>query len=256
MGRLDRQLPVFGEEGQRRICGARVGIVGCGGLGTSVATALAVAGVGHFVISDPDVPEESNLNRQYVYAGHVGPGVEPRPKAEILAEWILRQNPDAEVEHHVCRFDDSTKHLYDGCDVLVDCLDSIHSRMDLNRYSVETGKPLVHGGINAFTGEVAVCVPGRTPCLRCMMGEVPEAPRPPASIGAIVAMTGSMQSAEVLKLVAGIESGAPGAFLYFDMVDWRFSAIKFQRDPDCPVCGAGRRRGPGAPARFNRRGAC
>ncbi|MDO5862118.1 MAG: HesA/MoeB/ThiF family protein [Thermoplasmata archaeon] len=237
MGRLDRQLPVFGEEGQRRISEAVVGIVGCGGLGTSVATALAVAGVRGFVISDPDVPEETNLNRQYVYAGHVGRGDEPRPKAEILAEWIRLQSPGAEVQHHVCRFDDSTSRLYDGCDVLVDCLDSIRSRMDLNRYSVKTGKPLVHGGINAYTGEIAVSIPGRTPCLRCMMGEVPESERPPASVGAIVAMVGSMEAAEVLKIISGIGTGAEAPFLYIDMRDWRFSPIRFERDPDCPVCG-------------------
>ncbi|MDO5853012.1 MAG: HesA/MoeB/ThiF family protein [Thermoplasmata archaeon] len=235
MGRLDRQLPVFGEDGQRRISDARVGIVGCGGLGTSVSTALAVAGVRRFVISDPDFPEETNLNRQYVYAGRVGPGA--RPKAEILADWIRLQSPGAEVDVHVCRFDDSTSHFYDGCDVLVDCLDSIRSRMDLNRYSVATGKPLVHGGINGYTGEIAVCVPGRTPCLRCMMGDVPESDRPPASVGAIVAMVGSMEAAEVLKIVSGIGSSADSPFLYIDMGGWRFTPVRFEKDPDCPVCG-------------------
>ena len=81
MGRYDRQLLVFGDEGQERIGKAKVGIVGCGGLGTNVSTALGVAGVGHFVIMDSDVPEDTNLNRQYVFCRHVdsreGPGRRP-----------------------------------------------------------------------------------------------------------------------------------------------------------------------------------
>ncbi len=234
-GRYERQMRVFGEDGQQKIGSVTVGIIGCGGLGTNVATALASAGVRRFVIVDPDRPEESNLNRQYVYCKEVRGG-NPRPKAVILAEWMRNIDPDIRVEAHVCRFSAETEGLFAGCDILVDCLDSVAGRMDLNRYAVGSGKPLVHGGIDGFIGEVAVCIPGRTPCLRCMMGDLRDSGRTPASIGAVVSTVGSMEAAEVLKLITG-RVGAEGTFLSMDLEAWRFRTVRFERDPDCPVCG-------------------
>lgn len=239
MGRHDRQLGAFGEEGQRRITEATVGIIGCGGLGTNVATALAVAGVGGLVLMDRDYPEESNLNRQYVYCGELDLG---RPKAELLAEWVRSRDPSIRVEYHVAAFSEETWSVFDGCDVLVDCLDSIGGRMDLNRYSVESGKPLVHGGIDGFIGQLAVVVPGRTPCLCCMMGSVPERSGNPVSIGAVVSAVGSMEAAEVLKLITG-RNRSEGLFLSMDFEHWRFQTIGFQRDPGCPVCAVRPNRG-------------
>lgn len=238
MGRYDRQLLELTEEEQGRISSATVGLVGCGGLGTSVATALALAGVGRLRMMDPDVPEESNLNRQYAFCGHVGDG---RSKAELLAAWVRGLNPSVEVEYERAAFGPGTRGFLDGCDVLVDCLDSIGARMELNGYSAETGRPLVHGGIDAFVGEVAVCVPGRTPCLRCMMGSVPEREGPPASIGSVVSTVGSMQATEVLKLLAGRRSETEGVFLSMDFERWRMTPVRFPRDPGCPVCGRLRR---------------
>lgn len=234
MGRYDRQLKVFGEDGQRRISEAKVGIVGCGGLGTNVATALSVAGVRSFVISDPDFPEESNLNRQYVYCQYVGPGIVPRPKAAILAEWMRSLNPEIVVDVHVRRFTEDTS-MYDDCDVLVDCLDSIGGRMELNRYAMSKGMPLVHGAIDGFTGEVATCIPGRTPCLRCMLGNRPEPKATPASIGAVVSTIGSMEATEVLKVITGRACSA-GVFLSMDLETSRFSTVRFDIDPNCPDC--------------------
>ena len=68
IGRYSRQIPIFGEEGQNRIQSSRVGIAGCGGLGVNVATQLAMAGVGSFVLADDQMPEITNLNRQFIYA--------------------------------------------------------------------------------------------------------------------------------------------------------------------------------------------
>lgn len=235
MERYERQMHVFGEDGQEMIRDAVIGIIGCGGLGTNVATALASAGVHHMVIMDPDCPEESNLNRQYVYCQEVRNG-NPRPKAVILAEWIRNIDPEIQVEAHVCRFSAEAEELFAQCDILVDCLDSVAGRMDLNRYAVASGKPLVHGGIDGFIGEVAACIPGRTPCLRCMMGDLRDSGRTPASIGAVVSTVGSMEAAEVLKILTG-RGATEGLFLSLDLNDWRFQRIRFERDPDCPVCG-------------------
>ncbi len=237
MGRYDRQLIEFSQEEQDRIRRADVGIVGCGGLGTYVSTALALAGIGKLTLMDPDAPDETNLNRQFIYCRHVLSGEEARPKAELMREWILEINPDVEVEAHVGSFDGHSSHVFDGCDVMADCLDSVSARMELNDYSIRKGKPLVHGGVEGFIGEVCTVLPRRTPCLRCMLGGVPDSKTAPASIGSVVMAVGALQSTEILKLVAGREDESRGSFASYDFSCGKVTRIDFERDPLCPACG-------------------
>lgn len=237
MGRYDRQILEIGEGGQELLGSSKVGIIGCGGLGTNVATALALAGINGFVIMDPDFPEESNLNRQYVYCSHLDDDPR-RSKSDILADWMRSLNPSASVVSHTCRFDRGTMELMSDCDVLVECLDSVGGRMEANRCAVEMGKPMVHGGIDGFHGEVMTVIPGRTPCLHCVMGFVPEMNRKPSSIGSVVSTIGSMEATEAIKLLLGRNDDI-GTFLSIDFGKWRFQTIAFEKDPGCPVCGSG-----------------
>ena len=236
MGRYDRQLIEFSQEEQARISKSTVGLVGCGGLGTSVSTALSMAGVGKLKIMDSDVPDITNLNRQFIYCETVLSGEEPHPKADIMAEWIHKLNPDVDVVAKRSRFDEITWDFYDDCDVIVDCLDSIRYRLLVNKYCVEKGKPLVHGGISGFTGQLMTMIPGRTPCLNCILGSVPESSTPPASLGAIVMTIGSLEASEVLKLLIGRENDSAGIFNSFNFYSVRHTPISFERDPNCPIC--------------------
>ena len=128
--RYDRQLIEFSAEEQEKIRTTTVGIVGCGGLGSYVTTALALAGIGKMVIIDPDSPEITNLNRQFIYCKTVLNDAEPDRKARICSQWIKDLNPEVDVEYHIGRFDETTCGIFDECDIMVDCLDSISSRME------------------------------------------------------------------------------------------------------------------------------
>jgi len=235
MDRYDRQMMEFSEEEQDLIRSARVGVIGCGGLGCSVCTSLAMAGVGHLTVMDPDTPEISNLNRQFVYSRPIRDG-DKRYKAEIMAEWITDINDEVEVEAHVNAFDETSWSIFDDCDIMVDCLDSISVRKTLNRYCVARDKPLVHGGIDGFEGELCTIIPGRTPCLECMMKDIYDSDSAAASIGSIVMAVGAMQATDVLKLITGRGAELVGSFLSVDFASGRFSSIRFNRDPNCPVC--------------------
>ncbi len=235
--RYDRQLIEFSEEEQKKIRSTTVGIIGCGGLGSYVTTALALAGIGKIVIIDPDSPDITNLNRQFIYCDTVLNDKEPGKKSTLCSEWISEINPDVEVESHVGRFDETTQHLFDGCDIMVDCLDSISSRMLLNKYCVQTSKPFIHGGIGGFTGEMCTIIPGRTACLRCMMGDLEDQKTPPASIGSIVMSIGSFEATEVLKIITNRGESSFGTFRSIDYITGVQTSIRFDRDPDCPVCG-------------------
>ncbi len=232
MSRFERQLPIFGDEGQNRILSARVGIAGCGGLGVNVITALAEAGVSHFVLADPQMPDITNLNRQYIYtAGDL------RPKAEVAAQWILALNPYAEIEAHPEPLSVDTRAMFRGCDILVDCLDSFEARMVLGDLSEEMGVPLVHGGISGTEGQIAVTIPGKTPCLRCMLGTMRDQEGPIPAVGAAVATIGSMEALEVLKIISGLGTETAGKLVTVDMSTWTTESVEISGDPDCKVCG-------------------
>ncbi len=90
--RFSRQLilPEVGEEGQRRLAGSHVLVVGCGALGSHTAEALARAGVGRLTLVDRDVLEVHNLHR----VGLMGPEELGRPKATLCAAALRRIAPE------------------------------------------------------------------------------------------------------------------------------------------------------------------
>lgn len=222
IGRYERQMDIFGEEGQTKLSSARVGIAGCGGLGVNLITQLAVAGVNHYVLADGQVAEISNLNRQFIYAPY-----DCRPKASVSGEWILALNPLAEVEAHAEPVTVETRAMFARCDVLVDCLDNMESRMVLSDLSEEMGIPLVHAGVSGTHGQIAVCVPGRTPSLRQMIGTVGDPEGTIPSVGAAVSTIAGMEALEVLKVISGLGSQAVGKLITIDMDDWTTETIEF-----------------------------
>lgn len=224
-GRYDRQLPIFGEEGQDRIQNAVVGVAGCGGLGVNVITQLAVAGVGGFILSDPQTPDMTNLNRQFIYTPS-----DYRPKAEIAAQWILALNPLAMVDAHADSIREDNMAIFKNCDVIVDCLDNFQSRMVLSDLSERIGKPLVHGGINGMQGQIAVCIPGETPSLRDMIGTMKDSDDVVPSVGACVSNIASMQALEVLKILSGKGTSNAGKLITVDMTDWTTESVSFDRE--------------------------
>ena len=220
-GRFERQLPIFGEEGQQKLMNVTVGVAGCGGLGVTLITELAEAGVSHFVLADPDYPEISNLNRQFIYAMS-----DPRPKAQISAQWITAINPLAEIEVHAESFREGTESMFDCCDIIADCLDSIKDRLRLADYAYSSGKTLVHGGVCGLEGQIAVSVPGKTPSLREMIGtskgdsEVP-------SLGAAVSAIASLQATEILKIASGLGTENEGKLVAVDLKSMTMEKIAF-----------------------------
>lgn len=220
--RFERQLPVFGEEGQQRIMSAVVGVVGCGGLGVNVITQLVSAGVSHFILCDHQSPELSNLNRQFIYSAS-----DYRPKSVISAEWILALNPSAEVQSNSEPLTELNGDLFMGCDILVDCLDNFESRMILSDLSERMGIPLVHGGVSGLSGQIAVSIPGKTKSLREMIGTMKDAEGPVPAVGAAVSVIASMEALEVLKIISGKGTDNAGRLITLDMTNWVTDSEQF-----------------------------
>ena len=195
-----------------RIMGAKVGVAGCGGLGVNVITALAEAGVCRYVLCDNDIPDVTNLNRQFIYtAGDM------RPKSVISAEWILALNPAADVEAINEPVTQENGDMFAGCDVIVDCLDSFEARMALDDHSRKLGVPLVHAGVSGLNGQLYVSVPGRTPSLRDVLGTAMDPEGPVPSVGAAVAAIAGMEAMEVLRVISGMGAASEGVLTTVDL---------------------------------------
>jgi len=121
----------------------RVGIAGAGGLGSNCAVSLARSGVGTLVISDFDVVEPSNLNRQYFFINQLG-----MYKTAALKETIARINPDTIVIAHAEKLGPhNIPGIFTGCNVIVEALDSDNMKEMLirNVQSKMKGTPLIIG---------------------------------------------------------------------------------------------------------------
>ncbi len=122
---------------------AKIGIAGCGGLGSNCAVALARIGIGTLVIADFDVLSESNLNRQYYFRDQIG-----QRKTDALKENIRRINPEVVVETHFLQLDPGNiPIIFSDCDILVEAFDLADQKEMLieTALSVFPEKPLVIG---------------------------------------------------------------------------------------------------------------
>ena len=233
-------IPEVGEEGQQRLLDARVLLIGAGGLGSPAALYLAAAGVGTIGIIDPDVVDDSNLQRQIVHSTErLG-----EPKVDSAKRTIEALNADVEVVTFQERLTSENIEtvLAHGWDVILDGTDNFPTRYLLNDASVWHGIPVVHGSIYRFEGQVTVFKPHEGPCYRCLFPQPPPPELAPSCaeggvLGVLPGIIGSLQANETLKLALGIGNPLIGRLMLFDALTATFDEVALRRDPRCPVCG-------------------
>ena len=239
-------LPEVGVEGQRRLEGSRVLMIGAGGLGSPAAFYLAAAGVGHLRIADDDVVDRSNLQRQILHTeARIG-----EPKVASAQATLGALNPRTQVEAVQARVtSDNIERLLDGVDVVLDGADNFPVRYLLNDACVKLGKPLLYGAVQRFTGQASVFDAGRQrgrcPCYRCLFPQPPPPEFAPncaeaGVFGVLPGIVGLLQATEAIKLLLGIGQPLAGRLLQFDALAMRFRDTGLAPDPDCPVCAPGR----------------
>jgi sulfur-carrier protein adenylyltransferase/sulfurtransferase len=233
-------LPEVGMAGQRRFKGARVLLVGAGGLGSPAALYLAAAGIGTLGVVEFDRIDLTNLQRQVLH-GTAGVG---RPKLDSLRDRLCDLNPQVAVEGYSERLTAANAlEILRGFDVVVDGCDNFPTRYLVNDAAVLLGKPLVYGAIFRFDGQVSVFDASRGPCYRCLYSEPPPPGLVPSCaeggvLGVLPGIIGSLQALEALKLVLGAGDSLVGRLLLFDALRLKFRELALRKDPGCPLCGA------------------
>jgi len=232
-------LSEIGGEGQGKLAQAKVLVIGAGGLGSPCAFYLVAAGVGTLGIVDFDKVELNNLQRQIL---HVTKDV-GIPKVESAKKRLLELNPEVNVVTISEKLTSkNTLDLVRQYDVLVDGSDNFPTRYLMNDAAVLTNKPLVHGGIFRFDGQLFTILPHKGPCYRCLFAEPPPPGLVPSCqeagiLGAVAGTIGVMQATEVLKLILGIGELLTDRLLVFNALRNGFREVKIRRDPSCPICG-------------------
>ncbi len=167
---FDRVERLIGSDNLGLLKKKRVGIIGLGSGGGFVALALAMSGIGHFVLVDDDLLETSNIARHIADSRFIG-----RPKAEAVAELIRLRNPEAEVEVRVGRIEQNMDVL-DHLDLLVSGVDGEGPKYVINQACLKRNLPAVYAGVyeRGEGGDVVVIHPYNGPCYACWAAELRE----------------------------------------------------------------------------------
>lgn len=235
----------IGREGQARLIGSRVALVGCGALGTVQASLLVRAGIGYLRIIDRDFVEESNLQRQILFDEEDVRSLLPKA---VAAERKLRAvNSLVQIEGIVEDVNPGTiGRLLNGIDLILDATDNFETRFLVNDYAVRSGTPWIYGACVGSYGLTFPILPGDGPCLRCVFETAPPPGATPSCdtagvLGSIVGLIASLQAGEALKILVGRRDRVSRRMTVVDIWDDRHDHPALpERNPDCPCCGRGR----------------
>jgi molybdopterin-synthase adenylyltransferase len=234
-------LEEIGYGGQLKLKNAKVCIVGTGGLGHPIISRLATMGVGTLRIVDRDVIELSNLHRQMMFdEDDVG-----QVKVEVAAKKLKKLNPDCNIEALAVSVNDYTAlEVIEGCDVVIDALDSVNARYALNKACIKFEIPFITGAAVGTSGQAFTILPKKSACYFCMFPELDEDTMPTCSIEGvhppILSIVGAIEVAEAVKIITGKKPNLSERILHIDLEHLDFNSTRTFRAEECPICGTGK----------------
>ncbi|WP_153445592.1 HesA/MoeB/ThiF family protein [Vibrio algicola] len=239
--RYQRQImvPEVGESGQELLLASKVLIVGCGGLGSSVALYLASAGVGQLVVADGDSVESSNLQRQVIYR-ESDIGVNKAKSTVHQIKQLDSQSKIRAVESFLQ--DERLKLEVMMADVVLDCSDNFPTRQAVNKACVESGTPLISGSAIGWVGQLMTFDfrQSKQPCYHCAVPYQDNSAGLKCSengvIGPVVGTLGNLQALEAIKLISNNTKLKPNVLNLFDGQTLAWQKFNISVDPSCPVC--------------------
>lgn len=242
--RYSRQvmLEEIGYEGQLKLRNAKACVVGVGGLGNPIVSRLVAMGIGTIRIVDRDVVELSNLHRQTMFdESDVG-----QVKVEAAARKLKKMNSDVVIEALPVSVNDYTAlDVIEGCNVVIDALDSVNARYSLNKACVKKNIPFVTGAAVGVSGQVFTIIPNQTACYHCVFPSLDENSMPTCSTEgvhpSILSIVGGIEVSEAVKILIGRSPTLTNKLLYIDLDNLDFSTAEFKKVDECSVCGKGKK---------------
>jgi sulfur-carrier protein adenylyltransferase/sulfurtransferase len=200
------RIPEIGIEGQERLKKASVLVVGAGGLGCPVLQYLVAAGIGRVGIAEFDTVSEENLQRQILYGSNdVG-----KLKSIIAKNQLEHLNSFVSLEIFNLRITTSNAlTIFSNFDIIADATDNLETRYIINDACVILGKPMAHGAIYKYEGEVSVFNYMGGPTYRCFnpfsnKKDVRNpAPAEVGIVGVLPGITGTYMANEIIKIITG-----------------------------------------------------
>ena len=235
-------LKEIGGEGQRKLIGARVALVGAGGIGCPAILYLASAGVGTMQVIDDDEVALDNLQRQVLFGSdEVG-----RTKTAIANEAVARLNPDVHFEARPLRLGaGNVAELLSGADVVLDGSDNFATRLIVSDFCTKERIPLVSAAIGRFQVQIGTFRgwEPEQPCYRCYVGDAFDAEdcdncAELGVLGALAGLAGSWAAMEAIRQIAGFGAEAAGRLHLFDGLEPSLRTLRVVKDPACRGCNA------------------
>ncbi len=243
LDRYSRQIMLeeIGYQGQLKLRNAKVCVVGVGGLGNPITTQLVAMGIGKLRIVDRDIIELSNLHRQTMFdESDVG-----QVKVETAAKKLQKLNSNVVIEALPISVNDYTAlDVVEGCDIVIDALDSVNARYSLNKACVKNSIPFVTGAAVGVSGQVFTVIPKESACYHCMFPALDEDSMPTCSIEgvhpSILSIIGGIEVSEAIKIITGKKPSLADRILHIDLENLDFAYTKTLKVEECPVCGSGK----------------
>jgi molybdopterin-synthase adenylyltransferase len=244
--RYSRQIlfQPIGKNGQEKLKDSQILIVGCGALGCVHAETLARAGIGKLRLVDRDFVEFSNLQRQTLYTEQ--DAIERLPKAVAAKNRLSQINSEIEIEATVADVNHSNiESLIKDYDLIIDGTDNFQIRYLINDACVKANKTWIYGAAVSSYGTTMTIFPNKTPCLRCIFEEMPNAGSAPTCdtagvIAPIISSISAIQTTEALKISTGNHDALHKSLIQIDVWQNEWRKIKLGApNPDCETCARG-----------------
>ncbi|MCK5741716.1 MAG: HesA/MoeB/ThiF family protein [Chlorobi bacterium] len=226
INRYNRHLiiPEFNIEHQEKLKGAKVLVVGVGGLGSPLVTYLTAAGVGTIGIIDDDIVSESNLQRQVIYSQNdVG-----LSKVDCAEKRMKGINPNVNVIKHASKLTkENAEEIISEFDIVCDGTDNYEARYTIDDICADQHKPYIYGSIAEFKGQASVFHYGIGKSYRDLYPEAPQekVKKDIGVIGALPGIIGSIQANETIKIISGLGETLDGRLLLFDALTMKFTVL-------------------------------
>jgi molybdopterin-synthase adenylyltransferase len=227
----------IGSAGQQKLSAGRVAIVGCGAIGSAVASLLARSGVGRIRIIDRDYVESSNLQRQSLF--DEADASESLPKAIAAARKLAAFNSQIVVEPQVADLTPANiDALLSDVQLILDGADNFETRYLVNDFAVKNSLPWIYTAAVSSYGVTMNILPGQTACLACMFPDPPRGALETCDTAGIlnsaVNLAASIAATEALKFMVGAETQLRRTLLSFDL--WCNERAEVAADKPRPGC--------------------